>query len=114
MRANSRCEEQPRGNWHGNKQLHLVVKQAAVIEEADERKQRRACKNADNLAGSRSVHGNQNSEDKTAVDGNAAEQRNRLEMNFARAWFVHKTYAKSELANRRREPDRGEKRDQKR
>jgi hypothetical protein len=35
-------------------------------------------------------------------------------MNFARAWFVHKTYAKSELANRRREPDRGEKRDQKR
>jgi hypothetical protein len=35
-------------------------------------------------------------------------------MNFARPGLVDKPYAKSELANRRREPDRGEKRDQKR
>jgi hypothetical protein len=91
-----------------------VVQQAAIIEKANEREQRCACKNADDLARSRSVHGNQDSEDKTAVDRNAAEKGNWLEMNFARTGLVDKAYAKSEVANRRREPDRGEKRNQKR
>ena len=49
LRANSGDDQKHRGERHPDEKLYLVMKQAAVVEESDDREQRGAGENADDL-----------------------------------------------------------------
>src|SRR5271170_6544149 len=90
------------------------MEQTAVIEKTDYRDERRPRENSYDLPACGFVHRDQNREREPAINRHSAEQRNRLDVNFARPGLVHQTGAQREAAHRRSQCDRSEKRDKKR
>ncbi len=57
------------------------------------------------------VQREQNRQDKRKVDGDAAEQRHGLDVNFARAGLVHHSEMQRQTPHGHRQPQRGDQRD---
>jgi len=107
MEPNPGREKEQCRNGHRDEEFHLVMKESAIIQKSDEREQGRARENADNLARRRLTQRDQNGENKPAINCNAAEKRDRLQMNFPRAGLVHQADAQREMPHRGRKSDRG-------
>src|SRR5271156_12297 len=90
------------------------MKQSAVIEKTDHRDERRPREDSDDLPSRGCVHRDENREREPAINRHATEQRNRLDVNFARPWLVNQADTQGEAAHRCSQCDRSEKRDKKR
>ena len=86
--ADTRGNQEQCCDRHTDEELHLMMEESAVVEEADDREQRGSRKNADNLLLGRSVQREQDGQDEAEIHADPAEQRDRLEMDFARAGLV--------------------------
>ncbi len=99
MGANSGREQETRAGRHADEKLHLMVEHAAVVEQADGGQQRGAGENARDLLLRRAAQRENDSEHESEIDGDAAEQGNRLHVDFARAGAVDHAVAQSNAAN---------------
>src|SRR5271155_2464705 len=111
LRANAGSDQENGGERHGGEKFYLVMQQPAVVKEADNGDQRGAGQDADDLLHRRVMPRQQHSEDEAQINGDAAEERNGIQMNFARPGFIHHAEAQRQIANRRGEPQRREQRD---
>src|SRR5580704_8660241 len=111
LRANAGSDQENGGERHADEKFYLVVQQAAVVEEADDGEQRGAGKDADDLLLRRVVPREQHCEYEAQVNSDAAEQRDGIQMNFARPGFIHHAVAQREMTDGHGEPERGEQRD---
>ena len=109
LSANSGGEQEQRGHGHPDEQFDLVMQQAAVVEQSDHREQRGAGENSDDLLMRRAAEREQNGEHESEIDGDAAEQRNGAEVDFARAGMVHHPVTQREAANRDGQKQRADK-----
>ena len=88
-----------------------MMKQAAIVEQADAGEQCGAGENSDDLLVRYAAQGEQNGEHESEVDRDAAKQWNRIEMDFARAGTVHHTVVQREAAHRDGEQESADERD---
>ena len=95
----SRKRQEERGNRHADEKFYLVMKQAAVVEEADCREQCGARENSDNCWSGTPSKREQYGENKSEIDRNAAEQRHGSDVDFARARMVHHSVTQGEAAD---------------
>jgi len=103
LSADSGRQQKQRGDGHADEKLHLMVKQASVVEESDGGDQRRASENGRNLVLRHVAERKEDRENESEIDGDAAQQRNRLEMNLARPRMVHHAVTQGEMTNGHRE-----------
>ena len=99
----------PAAMRHGDEELDLMMQPSAIVQKTDRGDQRRAGDDAGALRARRAVEGEQNRQHHAAVHGEAAEQRNRLEMNLARSGKIDHADAQRERADRHGEHQRCEK-----
>ena len=111
LRADAGRQQETCARGHANEELHLVVKHAAVVEQADGGEQRGAGKNARDLLLRRAAQRKNDGKDKAKIDGDAAEERNRFEVNFARPGAIDHAVVERKAANGNGETQRSEKRD---
>ena len=82
--VNSAGEKDCGGEGHGDEQFYLMVQPAFVVEEADGGDECCAGDDADTLGAGGAVEGEEDGEHDGAPHGEAAEKRDRLEVDFAR------------------------------
>ena len=111
LRVNSAGEKNSGGERHGDEQFDLVMQPAFVVEEADGGDERGAGDDAERFERARAVEREQNREHDAALHREAAEERNRLQVDFARSGQIDHADAQSERANRDGEHQRCEKSD---
>src|SRR5271156_4271060 len=108
LRANAGSDQENGGERHGGEKFYLVMQQPAVVKEADNGDQRGAGQDADDLLHRRVMPRKQHSEDEAQINGDPAQQRNGIQMNFARPGFIHHAVAQREMADGHGEPQRRE------
>ena len=101
--VNAAGEENARRERHGDEEFDLVMQPSAIIQEPDGGDQSSARHDAGALRARRAVERKQNRQHHPAVHGEAAEQRNRLEMHLARSGEVDHADAQRECAHRHRQ-----------
>ena len=77
-----------------------MMQQAAIVERADDQQQRGSRKDCENLAQRFARFGYHKPQKHGGVDGNSAQQRNGLEVDFSRTRSIHHTYVNGELPHR--------------
>ena len=107
LSADARNEQDDRRGGHGSEQLDLMMEQAAVVQNADDGDKRRARVNADHLRQRGAVHRHEQRDQHAQINRQAAEQRHRLDVHFARARMIHHPDAQRELPHRNGEPHGG-------
>ena len=77
LRANAGSDQENRGKRHADEEFHLMMEQAAVVEEPDDSEQSGSGENAYNLLLGNAVAREQNRQHKSEIHGDAAEKRDR-------------------------------------
>jgi len=80
-----------------------MMEQAAVVQDADTRDERRSYKDAHNLGARRSVESQEHCDYHGGVHREAAKEWDRCEMNLPRPWQIHHSNAQSQSAHRNNE-----------
>ena len=106
LRPNSGRHQEQRRGGHPDKKLHLMMEQAAIVQEADSRQKRGTGQDAENLGERNVVQRKQHGQDKPEVDRDAAQQGNRADVNFPRPRLIHHSESEREVPNRDGEPQR--------
>ena len=91
--ANAGRHQEKRGGGHGDEELHLMVKQAAVIQKADHGKSVAPARMPENLRERDIVQRKKHGKDKPEINRDAAKKRNRIDVHFARARLIHHSEA---------------------
>ena len=110
LRANARSNQKNSRQRHAHEKLYLVMQQPAIIQKADQRQQRSARQNPDDLLQRRVMPREQHREDEAQVNRDPAEQRDGIQMNFARPGLIHHPVTQRQLPNRHSEAQRREQR----
>src|SRR5579862_1239261 len=110
LSVDSGRQEETRSGRHANEELHLVMQHAAVVEQADGRQKRRTGENARDLLLRRAAKGENHGDNESKINRDAAEKRDRLYVDFSRAWPIDHTVVESQTANRNGETQRSQKR----
>ena len=108
LRAYTRSDQKNRGDGHADEKFHLVVEQAAVVQEPDDREQRGAGQDAHDLLLGNVVAREQNRQHKAEIDSDAAQQRYWVYVDFARPGLVHHSVAQRQMAHRYGQRQRGQ------
>ena len=111
LRANAGSDQEHGGERHGDEKFYLVMQQAAVVKEPDDREHRGACEDADDLLQRRVMPCEQHGKNEAQVNGDAAEQRDGIQMNFARAGLIHHAVAQRQMPDGHGEAQRRKQRD---
>ncbi len=111
LRANARSNQKNGGERHADEKFYLMMQQAAIVKKTDDRQQRGAGQDSDDLLQRRVMPREQHGENEAQINGDAAEQRDGIQMNFARPGFIHHPVAQRQMANGHGEAQRCEQRD---
>lgn len=106
LSANPGNEQENSRERHADKELDLMMEQAAVIEDASDADERGSGEDAGHLCACGAVERNERSKENAAIDGQATEQGHGREMDLARTGMIHHANAKSELADGNGETER--------
>ena len=108
LRADAGSDQENGGDRHADEEFDLMVEQAAVVKEADDGEQGGSGEDADDLLLGDAVAGEENREHEAEVNRGAAQERNRIDVDFPRAGLVHHAVAEGQVADGDGERERGQ------
>src|SRR5438477_12269923 len=114
MEPNPKKDESHGGHGHGNEQLDLMMKPAAIVENAGYQEQSPGSQDAKNLTAWLAVERQDDRHHSAAVDRHTTQQRHGTLMEFARTRLVNDPEVQRKPPHRNRQAKGGGQRDHKR